>query len=184
MKSVVPVAVIVGWLAIALYFGSGGITRMENNNLIKKTIDEKDTAKVEYNGILFKNRVSMQSILEGEKTQKLFPWAEDVPSYLSYIITACSFGMIGALIAIILQIASKKARIEDTPYWSLPVLGALTGLVVLGLSLLIPNLFFSGELDVKPGALMFICLFSGIYSDKFYENLYLIFSGLLNKKKE
>jgi hypothetical protein len=171
---------IIGCLLIGLYFGTGGITKMENYNLIKTTLEQTDTSKVSYKGVTFQNKGALIRTLEEEQMDSIYPWINELPSYVSYIITACAFGMLGALIHLFIQIAFNKKTLEELPVYSLPILGLLTGLVVLGVSLVFPTLLFNTEKDIKPSGLMFLSLFSGIFIDKVYDKL----TDILTNKKE
>ncbi len=170
------------WLIAGLYFGSGGIAKIENYNLIKSTIGEHDTTKVVYDGITFVNKGALIRTLEEAQMQAIFPWINSLPSYVSYIITACSFGLLGTIISIFIQLAIYKQKLADLPVYTLPVLGLLTGFVMLGITFIFPALLFHSEKDIKASGLMFICLFGGLYTEKLYERLAQLFNKTLGEK--
>jgi hypothetical protein len=175
-------SVLITWLLLGLYFGSGGITKMENYNLIKSTIEQTDTTTVVYKGITFQNKGALLRTLEEEETESIFPWIGSLPSYVSYMITACAFGLLGTIIRLFIHLAIEQKPLETLPVYTLPVLGLLSGLVVLGISLIFPALLFNSDKDIKPSGLMFICLFSGIYVDKLYEGLSNFFTRKFDEK--
>ncbi len=166
-----PILVIIGWLIIGLYFGSGGITRLENDNLIKKTSNSTDTSQVIYNKVSYKNKNELISQLEHDEMDTIYPWVDSIPSFVAYLITACAFGLLGSITHIIYQIVLKDIELAALKYWSSPVLGTLTGMLVLGISFVLPNTLFSTDAEIKPSTLMFICLFCGLYSVQFYKRM-------------
>lgn len=183
MKQVYPVLLIFFWLIIGLYFGTGGITRLENDNLLKKSLNELDTVKVIYHEITFTNKAALISALEQEQTDNIYPWISNIPSFLAYILTACAFGLLGTIVRFFIEIVIEGKPIDGIKYLSAPVLGILTGIVILGISFLLPTLFFNVDADIRPTALMFLCLFSGIYLPQFYENLSAVFQKMFSKDK-
>jgi hypothetical protein len=174
--------VLVIWLLVGLYFGSGGIAKIENYNLIKSTIGETDTTKVVYEGMTFANKAALLRTIEETQMETIFPWINSLPSYVSYVITACSFGLLGTIISLFIQLAIYKKMLSDLPVYTLPVLGLLTGFVMLGITFIFPALLFNSEKDIKASGLMFICLFGGLFTEKLYERLSFIFNKSLGEK--
>ena len=168
------------WLVSGFYTGTGGITKLENDILIKKAAESLDTVKVIYDDISYKNKARLIAELETEQTTVIYPWLEQCPSFLAYMITACSFGLLGALISLFIELAFNNKELNELKYLSIPLLGILTGIVVLGISFIIPSLIITGDKDIKPEALVFLCLFCGIFSKKFYRRI----SNILDKTIE
>lgn len=169
--NILSLTVIILWLLAALYFGTGGITKIENDNLLKKAFNQSDSIPTLYKGVAFRNKEALISFLEKDQVKKIYPWTDKIPSFLSYIITACSFSLLGCIIWIFVDVVLYKKRIDQVDYIHAPFLGLLTGLVVLGITYVIPTFFVSEDNDIKPTTLMFLSLFCGMYTDKFYSTL-------------
>ena len=169
------------WLIAGLYMGAGGITRIENDNFLKQIEVEKDTIKVNYHELVFENKAALIHHLEDGQMKLLFPWIDNMPSYSSYILTACSFGLLGALIRIFIQLAIENKTIAECKIMSMPILGLLTGLVMLGVSLIFPAVLSTTETTIKPSGLMFICLFGGLFATGLYEKMNTMFSDMFSK---
>lgn len=171
MKLFIPGLFIVIWLLAGLYFGTGGITRLDNIEKKEKAEHNGDTVKAIYKHRIFQNMAKAQAYIDEKQTEYIYPWITPIPAFLAYMITSCSFGLLGSLIFLLTEIAFNDKKLEDIKYLSIPLLGMLTGIVVLGLSLLIPNILIAGNKDIKPEGLVFLCLFCGLYSNKFYIRL-------------
>lgn len=136
----------------------------------------------EYHNKTFSSPEELELYLSYESISKLYPWLENIPNAISLVITACAFGLIGGIIQILKQVAFEDKPLESTKYFSLPVLGLLTGVIVLGITHLLPTIFFSSGAEISANSMMFISLFSGLFSKKLYERLSSIFDKLLITK--
>lgn len=174
------------WLLTGLYFGMGGISRISVDD-VTETIDKqkdalkKDTIDVVLNDVTIQNKYQLKYILEYSNLENYFPWAIQLTTFSSFLVTSMSFGLLGSIINILIQIVFSSVKIEDSNYISKPLLGLLTGIVVLGLSYILPTLIIKGSAEIRPLSLMFLCLFCGIYSDKFYEKMSKSFDKLFSK---
>ncbi len=176
LKKIVSVLVISTWLISGLYFGIGGLVRAKMDETLKDLDSRKETliqekVRVSYDGIEFENSYELLSFLEVNNIEYLFPWAIKISSFVSLIITAFSFGLIGSIIALLKDIAFTEIPLENLRIWSLPVLGILTGLVVMGLSYLLPTILIKNSTGLQPITLMFICLFAGIHTENFFNKI-------------
>lgn len=170
-KTILAITLLVSWLVVGVYFGSGGIIKLENDNHLKKLIGNIDTIAIEYKGIRFKNKLSMLSRIESDELEQIYPWTNSVPSFLSYLITACSFSLIGSITGMIYSVVLQGKTIHDLKYISNPLLGLLTGILVLGVSVIVPSLFLTESADIRPTSLMFICLFCGLFMERFFNGV-------------
>lgn len=158
------------WAMLSLYLGIGGTLKTENYNQIEKDYNFSDTAQVaDMSGMVYKNLAEMLLAKEDEKSARFFPFLPVLPDFVASILTACFFGMLGGVIAVMRDVALKKIKLEQTCYISIPLLGFFTGLVVLGLNYLVPAILVSGEHDIRPMTLLFFALFAGMYADEFYQ---------------
>ncbi|MCD6067902.1 MAG: hypothetical protein K0S33_2728 [Bacteroidetes bacterium] len=158
---------------VSLYFGLGGALNTEIYNQISAKYDFKDTIKAKdfETKVIYSNKAEMMLVKEYDKSKKIFPFIAALPDYIGYLLTACFFGMLGGIISILKGIALDKAKPEDSNYVSIPLLSFFTGLVILGLSYLVPTLLVEGSNKIKPITLLFFSLFAGMYSRHFYEFL-------------
>lgn len=164
------------WLSIGLYFGIGGIALMKisaANTEINK-LSTSDTSKVVYEGIPFKNMGAVRKYIDEQRIQKfqnVVPFFKSIPDYLALIITGSSFSLLGVLIRILLSIVYKKQSLLTIKYFSEPLLGILTGIVVQGIASLIPIILTGKGIEINAVSLVFFCLFAGIYYDAFYKKV-------------
>lgn len=108
---------------------------------------------------------------ENEKSKDIFPFITYLPEFVGNIFTACFFGLIGGVISILKKIAWENNLPEHTKFISIPLLSFFTGIVVIGLYTIIPNILLTGENKIRPLTLLFLSLFGGLYSIQFYSSL-------------
>lgn len=188
MKFLIGLIILI-WLMIGLYFGIGGLTKLnadEDLDIIQKKEAElsakKFTPPLNVEGVTIDNDYLYQMFTERRGLEKYFVWTVTLPKFTALTLTALSFGLLGALVSLIKQLSLENIKIEDLKYLSLPALGVLTGLVVLGLSYLLPTLITKGSTEIRPITLMFLCMFCGICSDKFYKRIEGSFDKLFTGK--
>jgi len=156
---------------IGFYFGIGGCLPEENRNEVSKTHDFNDTRPVIIGKVSYRNAAEYLLAQENDRSAIIFPWVDALPSFVANVITACSFGMLGGIISIIKRVALLKENLSDINCFAIPVLGFFTGLVVLGLNYIIPTILVSGNTQIRPISLLFLCLFAGVYANEFYSFL-------------
>ncbi|ALI98923.1 hypothetical protein [Rufibacter tibetensis] len=164
------------WFVIGLYFGIGGLAQINLESTLQSLQRDKDKlmkekVNAEYRGIYIDNKYELKYYLEVKSVRKIFPWTYDIPRFIGLIITAFSFGLLGALIGLIKDIAILNKPLNGLKYWSIPILGILTGLIVLGLSYTIPTVLTTNEANIRSTSLVFLCLFGGIYTEIFFDKL-------------
>ncbi|MGZ3750094.1 MAG: hypothetical protein ACXVB0_09810 [Mucilaginibacter sp.] len=164
------------WLFVSLYFGVGGIISINLNEVAKQKeqANQTDNVSVEYNGITFKNKAELSKYLNiqiDEKISKVFFWVDDLTDFGALIVTACFFGMLGGVINVINDISINNKNPDDLHYFSLPITGFLSGIVILGLTYLIPTLLVQKSDNIRSISLMFLCLFGGIKSKELYSKI-------------
>lgn len=169
MSKIIAILFIIFWLLSSIYFGTGGLNYVNRHQPNVTKIN--DTTQVILNGKYYKNRYELDCKQEDEISSKIYPLLEPLPTSLLYLVTIFSFGLLGSITNIFKQIAIDNKKIENTKYVSEPILGMLTGLIIMGLSFLIPNTLATQEIELKPQSLLFLSLFSGFFSLKFYEYL-------------
>ena len=164
------------WMSAGLYFGIGGIALMKINTATseKNKLSNNDTSKVVYEGITFKNTEAVRTYIDEQRIQKfenLVPFFKGIPDYLALIITGSSFSLLGVLIRILLGIVYKRQSLTGINYFSEPLLGILTGIVVQGVASLVPIVLTGNTVEINAISLVFFCLFAGIYCEAFYDKV-------------
>lgn len=175
-NKIAPICVLLFWLVSGIYFGVGGLVRANLDENLSSLDNDREALMAEeidvtYDGLEFTDKYSLQSYIEVNSIEVFFPWAIKISSFISLIITSLAFGLLGAIISLIKSVAFESASLETLKIWSIPTLGILTGLVVLGLSYLLPTILVTNGSGLKPITLMFLCLFAGMYSKQFYAKI-------------
>ena len=187
MQKLFGVIAITVWLITGLYMGIGGFTSLKLRETLKELKDNKskillnDTLKYETSGLTL-NAYEYKVFNEKQDADRYFSWAENLPTYPALLFTAMSFGLLGALIDLFKQIVIGDISVEKLKYISLPLLGILTGIVILGLSYILPTLLVKEANEIRPITLMFLCLFASIYFEKFYDFLSTKFTKIFTNK--
>jgi hypothetical protein len=83
------------------------------------------------------------------------------------MITAISFGILGG-IANVLHKAIKGFPQTNQRLVFKPLFGAFIGLMVLGITYVLPAILTVNEDSVRPIALAFLCLYAGAFSNHVY----------------
>lgn len=176
--------VFIGWISIGGYLGCAGYTKLkidELNNLGKTSGQGKS---VSLGNITFQNAFFMEAYQEEIKAIKYFPqFFLSIPNILVFLITACSFGILGAQTFLVKIVAIDSELLINLKVISVPLLGALTGIIVLGLATTVPVLLISGESELKPVTLIFLCFFGGFYNAKFFNWLNDTIGNMFPSKK-
>ena len=178
-----PIVILAFWLLTGLYMGIGGLTRAKlDDTLLNLEQDKeklvKDTVNIIYDGLDFSIQYELQYYREAESVEKIFPWALKISSFFILIMTALSFGLLGGVVSIIKEIVFDRKPLNDLQIWSLPILGLLTGFIVLGMSYLLPTVLVKNGGDIRPVTLMFLCLFGGMFARSLFEKLTAYFNKM------
>ena len=153
---------------IVLYLGSGGFIILQNEQSYEKafTLERKE---VVYESINFYNKEVMIAAREQELIISIYPYATKIPSFLSFLLTAISFGIIGALGKVINDSIQNGTNFKDAPNLLLiPMQGGIIGIIILGISYTIPIILTNENITLKPITIVFLSLFGGIFFLNFY----------------
>ena len=176
------------WLCFGLYFGLAGILHADLMEEKESAIQEQ-TADGEhvyvYDGIRFSSYDKAVVYQREQMASGTFSWFLTVPSKLILFLTAMALGGLGGVIGMVKQLALANASILDLkPFWG-PMLGALIGLLVLGISYLLPVILTTDtEVEIRSTTLIFISMFAGLYARQFLRFLEARFNTYLNKVEE
>lgn len=163
---------------IGIYAGIGGLGNEEYNSklitLNNLSPVPSDTVEIVSEGISYKNKIELQKsqiLIQKAKFEKIYPWLDDLPDLIILLITCCSFSLIGSYILIVRELALKTQKTITAHHIIYVINGLLTGLIVLGLSYLLPLVLINDNGTIRPATLMFLSLFGGLYSNKLFEKL-------------
>jgi hypothetical protein len=163
---------------VGLYIGIGGLGNQQYSDKLTALSTQKpaidDTVAINIGGLTAPNILEMKKLATAqqyERFMRFYPWMQDLPDLIILLLTCCAFSLIGSHILLLRTIGSKKTNSEFPGHVAAILSGFLIGLVVLGLSILLPRVLVSEGGTTQPYALMFLSLFGGIYSDALYNKL-------------
>jgi hypothetical protein len=163
---------------VGLYIGIGGLGNQQYSDKLTFLSTQKpqidDTIPVKLGGLPARNILEMKKLVTAEQYEKFmrfYPWMADLPDLIILLLTCCAFSLVGSHILLLRTLASTKTNSEFPGHLAMILSGFLTGLVVLGLSVLLPRVLVSEGGTIQPSALMFLSLFGGMYSDALYKKL-------------
>jgi hypothetical protein len=180
MKILAPLCILI-WFCSSIYFGTGGYNYIKVKQDEEKAANSSDTIKVVYNEVCYKNKASLLVALEKQATINLYPMIEPLPTSVWVLITIFSFGILGSITNLLKQIALDSKEIVELKFISGPLLGMLTGFIIIGLSYLLPSTLANGDVELKPVSIMFLSLFSGFFSIEFYIFLAKLFNRIFKE---
>lgn len=169
------------WLVGSIYIGVGGFIQIEADQA-QQSQETDDSIPVEYQGVVFKSKEALDNFLIEQGHAVIFPCHKDLPHLLILIITASSFGALGGVTRLVLGMVREDKKLIHLKVVTVPLLGVLTGIVVLGISYLIPSIIMSKASFIRPSTLTFISLFAGLFYERFYEWLPSVFTKIITKK--
>lgn len=175
---ILPFFFILFWFCLSIYFGTGGYNYINIVQGEHKVEQSKDTVEVLYNNITYKNKAHLNYCLELEANASLYPIISSLPTSLLILITIFSFGILGSVTNLIKQIAIENKPMVELKYISEPILGMLTGFIIIGLSYLVPSTLATTDIELKPMSLVFLSFFSGLFSKDFFIHLSKLFNRI------
>lgn len=169
-------------ISFFLFVGIGGIIKAHyEEDITRLKIEASQQEKNQplfYKGIQFENYNELALNLMVKNIPRVYTWIiEEISPFLALIITSLSFGLLGGIIHLFRKNPSFLVCISWKDLLLFPVYGMLTGMVVLGISYLLPSVLVTNTGEVRPITLMFLSLFAGIFIDTFYIKLLKIFKN-------
>lgn len=154
---------IIFWLVIACYAGVAGYVACK---AVESTATSAADESVEYHGLNFENGENLQQFLHDSEVAKLFPWIFAVPQECVPLITSAAFGLLGGAIVTLKKLAIDQLRIPSSSVFTLPVFGAVVGMMLYFLSFLLPAIFISGRSPTRPESLVGLSCLGGAFSEQ------------------
>ena len=160
----------------SLYFGLGGVIRAnydeEVGQLVVDTETESEDSKILYDGFEFENFSELKVHLATMRIPQFYEWVVvDISGFMALVITSLCFGLLGSLIFLMRKNSRPISQLSLEQIILFPLYGMLTGLVVLGLSYIIPFFLTTDQANLRPISLMFLSLLAGTFIDVFYEKV-------------
>jgi len=148
----------------ALYCAAAGWINAELNAALKENKTTKVIQPVIAHGIQFVNEDALKRYDQAATARGWFPWMVDLPQPLALFITTISFGLVGGVMRVVFDALHNNVALAGHTFARV-FLSGLTGLLVLGISFVIPAALTFSEATVRPVALLFLCLIGGIFYD-------------------
>ncbi|MFL9843313.1 hypothetical protein [Flavobacterium rhizosphaerae] len=173
MKIAATILLILG----SLYFGTGGLIYLELEKRYSDAQSEavknkkvSDGKSVVINNIPFNNKKIAEIAKDQFLAEAIYPYVVYIPTFLNFIITAISFGIIGTFAKTINYCITNNTKIADvTNLLLLLIQGACIGFIILGISYAIPTILTNEEVTLKPISIVFLSLIGGIFHEDFYK---------------
>lgn len=161
-------------LLAGMYFSVSGYLAIELNASLQALKDAKtDTTVMKVGDVTYASMIQYNLIKDKNTLQETFPYLKGFPDTFCMIVSALSFGLLGSITLLFRELAfDSKVTIINARVFSIPFLGMLSGLFILGLTYLVPTILVSGEQNVRPEVLIFLSLFAGLFCNQFYEWLH------------
>lgn len=120
-----------------------------------------------YEGLSFPNAEQMSIYIEDGRRATYYPWTEPLPEWLVFSLLGAALGYLGG-VARAIRSTFRSGRATRRPY---ALMGTVTALVLLGVSVLYPKILVEGDLHLRPAAAAAICLLGGVFSDEAWTSL-------------
>ena len=98
-------------------------------------------------------------------------------------LTVGAAGAFGGAARILIDHARNVVLIENSKFVTFPMFGFFMGVLVLAISYLIPSIFVKGDTQLNTSVVVLICVFSGIFSNRFYDWIIGIMEKFLKSRK-
>ena len=153
------------WLILGLYMGIGGYVALDIEQ--RKTeakisaslkVSEEKSAIVDH--INFKTEELAKIYIDEKKSKKYFGFIfKSLPKNMIYVFTAMSFGILGVISRVTKNLAVDRVGLQskDVEVHFSPILGLMTGIIMLAISKIIPNVLVGNSGEVEPLTLAFLC---------------------------
>lgn len=163
---------------ISLYIGFGGFIILENEQKYEKALILPEK-KAKIGPITWRNKELGQAAKQQQLIKEVFPYQSKIPTVLGFMLTAMAFGVIGSIARVVNTcIKDKKTINEVQNLFLIIVQGMLIGVIILGISYIVPVVLTTEDTALKPITIVFLSLFGGIN----YENFFNWLTKIIQKK--
>lgn len=151
---------------VSMYFACAGwvIANLDKEIVTSSKQADGQGTNVVYQGIAFADIYEARKAIEQEKVSTWFSWVYDVPASLPLLITAISFGILGGIANVIHKAIGGEQ--QSNPRIALkPLFGGGIGMMVLGITYVLPAALTVDNGHVRPVSLAFLSLYGGAFSN-------------------
>jgi hypothetical protein len=152
---------------IALYSAAAGWVNAELIAALKENRASEVSKPVIFKDIQFVNEDALKRYQAASVEKEWFPWMLDLPEPVALLVTALSFGLLGGVVRTLFDSIKNNVPLSKSSFGIL-LLSALMGLLMLGASYVIPAALTISETNVRPVALLFLCLIGGVFYDHMF----------------
>jgi len=150
---------------ISSYIALYGWVGIDLNAAIEKSRATPTKEPVIYKGINYESEDVVKIIMRYEIAEYIFPFIYKIPNPICLFFAAIAFGYLGGLIKVLYDIIRINKGISCKTLCSL-AMSSLSGLLILGISYVIPSALTASDITLRPLTLLFLCLFSGLFSEQ------------------
>lgn len=153
---------------LGLYVGIGGYLRADlDKEIIASSHNRsRETVTVLYKGVEFLNEQQVPELKKREGLGNFFPWIFYLPFIVAIFLTAICFGALGGVFRILKNIALDKSDITNLPVVTLPLVGGMLGLMILGIPYIRPAALTASKNTAQPIAILFLSFIGEVFSEK------------------
>ena len=157
------------WLSLLLflYFGVGaylGAYLHVSSTSSEPTI-KHSSSRVIYQGVEFNSIEDVKEVLKREPVGIYFPWVFSLPFIATILILAFCSGAFGGIFRIFKELGIDKRNIAEIPVVYMSFCAGFTGLMVLGVSYLLPSMLTASKNTPWPISIMFLSIFGGFFPE-------------------
>jgi hypothetical protein len=151
------------------YFSAAGWVIANLDNEVSEKTDEsgKKSGEVVYQGISFSSIYDARAAIDKDQITSLFKWTYNLPASLPLFITALSFGILGGIANVIYKAIGGEVQTNQRVVLK-PLFGGLIGLMVLGMTYVLPAVLTVDNSKVRPVSLAFLSMYAGAFSTHVY----------------
>ena len=167
MRSSILIVLLSILTILALYSAAAGWTNVELETALQQKAPAGASRPVVYEGIQLASADALDRFRMVEKAKSWFPWIIDLPEPIALMLTALAFGAIGGVIRVTFDAVSNTSQVNGRSF-AVVALSSLTGLLILGVSFVVPAALTVSDAKVRPVALLFFCLVGGLFFDQIF----------------
>lgn len=185
---IISLLIIIIWTVTSIYFGLGSMVYQNAKdtyeNYKKKPQELADTIPVMANGEIYANkRIEMLNtlIMYRVNLEQKFFWVQSVPESINFLIGSSSFCVLGLIIGTLKRKVIDQEEIEFEYVLLGPILGLLTGFIILSISIVLPGFLSQDNSKPNPLSLLMISLLVGFFIKEFYLKITNYFPNKITK---
>lgn len=182
-RQLLSISVLFFWIVGGLYLGLGGLSKAQLDQSADELIPAEDVSKdpVLYGEIPFANPSELAVFQEYKKTYRLYGWIFYLPPMFGLLITAGAFGAVGSAGRLVKQMAIDRTEVSQLPVFAGPTFGFFIGLMIFGISYVVPAALITTEATLRPISLLFLCLLGGAFAGLVWERIEALFERTLDQ---